>query len=190
MRDVFFLPMAHTPPEVITTSVCPQPIGGFMVRSLRSGLKSICVFALLSLATAAPPPLAARPAASTWQLIDPPPSGGVSSQSVSGEAKTVYVIDGQAGVAASPLPQEFKDHLGPRTRGTASRPSGDANTPYVIDGQAGVAASPLPQEFKDQLVPPTSGTVSTSSVPDEDVYIAGEEIVDGILASEAAGEPT
>ncbi|HJX26479.1 MAG TPA: hypothetical protein VJ885_01095, partial [Thermoanaerobaculia bacterium] len=121
-----------------------------MVRSLRSGLKSICVFALLSLATAAPPPLAAQTTGSTWQLIDPPPSGGVSSQSVSGEAKTVY----------------------------------------VIDGQAGVAASPLPQEFKDQLVPPTSGTVSTSSVPDEDVYIVGKEIVDGILASEAAGELT
>jgi hypothetical protein len=122
-----------------------------MVR-LRSGRTSICVFALLSLAASgAPPPLAAQTTGSTWQLIDPPPSGGTSSQSVAGEAKTVY----------------------------------------VIDGQAGVAASPLPQEFKDQLVPPTEpGTVGTSSVPDEDVYIVGKEIVDGILASEAAGALT
>jgi hypothetical protein len=121
-----------------------------MVRSLRSGLKSICAFALLSLAAAAPPPLLAQTTGATWQLIDPPPSGGTSSQSVSGEAKTVY----------------------------------------VIDGEAGVAASPLPQEFKDQLVPPTTGTVGTSSVPDDDVYIVGKEIVDGILASEAAGALT
>jgi hypothetical protein len=119
---------------------------------LRSGLTSICVVALLSLAASgAPPPLAAQTTGSTWQLIDPPPSGGTSSQSVAGEANTVY----------------------------------------VIDGQAGVAASPLPQEFKDQLVPPTEpGTVGTSSVPDDDVYIVGKEIVDGILASEAAGALT
>jgi hypothetical protein len=120
-----------------------------MVR-LRSGLASICVFALLSLAaSAAPPPLSAQ--VTNWQLFDPPSSGTVSSQSVSGEAKTVY----------------------------------------VLHGEAGVAESPLPQGFKDELVPPQEpGTVTTSSVPDKDVYIVGKEIVDGILASEAAGELT
>ena len=119
-----------------------------MVRSLRSGLASIHVFILLLCAASAAP---ASAQGTSWQLLDPPPSGGTSSQSVSGEANTVY----------------------------------------VIDGEAGVAASPLPQEFKDQLVPAAeSGTVTASSVPDDDVYIVGKEIVDGILASEAAGELT
>jgi hypothetical protein len=126
-----------------------------MVRSLRSGLKSICVFALLSLAaSAAPPPLAAQTQEPPWQLIDPPPSGEVSSQ-------------GTGGV------------------------TGEADTVYVLNGPAGVAASPLPQEYKDALVPPTEpGTINVNSEEEEEVFFVGKEILEGIIASEAAGELT
>src|SRR5215210_602815 len=120
-----------------------------MVR-LRSSFASVWVFALLSIAAlAAPRPTSAQ--GSDWLLLDPPSSGGVSSQGVSGEAEHVY----------------------------------------VLHGEAGVAASPLPQAFKDELVPPQEpGSVTVSAEEDEDVYIVGKEIVEGIQASEAAGELT
>lgn len=123
-----------------------------MVR-LRSSFVSVWVFAWLFIAAlAAPPPASAQSQGSSWLLLDPPSSGEVSSQGVSGEADTVY----------------------------------------VLNGEAGVAESPLPQEFKDALVPPTEpGTVSISSEEEEEeVFFVGKEIVEGIIASEAAGELT
>ncbi|HEY9422544.1 MAG TPA: hypothetical protein VIW92_14100, partial [Thermoanaerobaculia bacterium] len=78
------------------------------------------------------------------------------------------------------------------TNGTAPPPSSEPDHLYLLNGAAGVAESPLPQSIKDDLVPPPEdpGTVSISSEEEETVYIVGKEIVDGIVASEAAGALT
>ncbi len=118
---------------------------------LRSSLVSVWLLALFWMAASA-----ALAQGSNWQLINAPSTGpGVS------------------------------------THGTAPPPASEPDHLYLLDGAAGVHASPLPESFKEDLAPLAQqsggGAVSFGLEEDETVYIVGQEIVEGILASEAAG---
>lgn len=125
-----------------------------MVR-LRSSFASVWVLALLLIAaSAAPPPASAQ--APGWLLIDTPSTGG-----------------GVTTHGEPPPTGSEPDHL------------------YILDGDAGVAASPLPQTIKDDLLPPQEpGIVNLNVEEDDFVYIVGQEIAEGIEASELAGALT
>ncbi len=121
---------------------------------LRSALVCIYVFALLAVAA----PMAAQTSGSTWQLINAP-AGGTSASEVPpypNPTQHVYILQGDAGVADSPLPDTIKEDLllapaEPGAPGTVSLEEEGGDIAYIVSQEIaeGIEAS----EQAGQLTP-------------------------------------
>jgi len=164
-----------------------------MIR-LRSGLASICIFALFSVAASAAPPPASSASSKDPRKTSVPVPAGKAALTEPGPGTTPPTPEGDSWLLLQVAGSGSLAGGGVVSQGSPSPPSTATDQHvYILNGEAGITASPIPETLKEDLVPSLAdpGGISISIEDGADsVYIVSQEIADGIEASEAAGSLT